>query len=421
MKTLRWYSPPENLRDRFLLAGMNAPYLVWLDSNQDESDVYGQFEFLAGWGSTECLDVGGSFPSSQFQFGGFSYSFLNQTEPIGISLNQARVSLPDYFFFEAEVVVYQERDSDYAIIQADDPEQIQGLLKQIQISESPFICQSSPIYSGISPKEYKQKVNQLKELIREGEVYEANLSRSIYFEGSCQNPSLLFSSWIANSPVPFSAFLKWQDIFVFSASPERFLACQGNQLISQPIKGTAKRFPNDELADAFSQESLQNSDKDKAENVMIVDLVRNDLNKSCVPGSVRVPELFGLHRFPWVYHLISTVTGELRLDIHRIQALKNAFPPGSMTGAPKVSAMKIIEKLEPEGRGLFAGCLGYIAPNGDFDFNVVIRTLLYDHSKQLFSYHAGGAVTIDSDAEAEYQETIHKSANLLSWLQQVSR
>jgi para-aminobenzoate synthetase component 1 len=420
MKTLRWYSPPENLRDRFLIAGRSFPYLAWLDSNLDESDTYGQFEFLAGWGRVVCADLEATWPTSQFRFGGFSYPFLNQTEPIGIPLRPARIDLPECFFFDAEVLLYQNRGSDYVLIQAANPESIQSLLAETQVSEFPQIQLFSSIHSGISKDDYEQKVNQLKDLIREGEVYEANLSRSIYFEGSCQNPSLLFSSWIANSPVPFSAFLKWQEVYVFSASPERFLACQGNQLISQPIKGTAKRFPEDEGADAASKESLQNSEKDKAENVMIVDLVRNDLNKSCVPGSVRVPELFGLHRFPWVYHLVSTVTGELRADISRLQALKNAFPPGSMTGAPKVSAMKIIETLEPEGRGLFAGCLGYIAPNGDFDFNVVIRTLIYDHSKQLFSYHAGGAVTIDSEAEAEYQETIHKSANLLSWLQQIS-
>lgn len=420
MKTIRWYAPPDDLRERFLSILGSWYYLSWLDSNQCNDDPYGEFEFIAACGNEGDEIVELEETSGHFLFGGINYSFLIQTEPIQQAIPAPRIQFPDLFFFKAQFVLLKRRGDDFVEIQAENPEQVQLLLQGPFSNLKVEISISSNPQSGISEEAYIEKVQKLQHLIREGEVYEANLSRCLYFTGKCSSPSLLFSSWVRNSPVPFSAYLKWGNKHIYSGSPERFLAHRSGQLISQPIKGTAPRAPMDSIRDQLLADALQQSEKDKAENVMIVDLVRNDLNRSCVPGTVQVPELFGLHSFPWVYHLISTITGTLRENCHPLQALRYAFPPGSMTGAPKVSAMKIINQLEPEGRGIFAGCLGYKLPNGDFDFNVLIRTLVYDSETDQFSYHAGGAITIDSDPIEEYQETVHKSNNLLSWLEQVS-
>lgn len=420
MKTIRWYAPPDDLRERFLSTLGNWHYVSWLDSNQNTNDPYGQFEFIGAVGNAgdEAIDLEAIHPN--YHFGGISYKYLTQTEPIGNPIPAARIQFPALFFFKARVVLLKRLNEDFVEIQAENPEHIQHLLQEAIPNLKIEISISGSPQSGISEEGYIEKVRKLQQLILEGEVYEANLSRCLYFSGKCASPALLFSSWVSNSPVPFSAYLKWGSKHIYSGSPERFLAHRSGKLISQPIKGTAPRAPGDLIKDQFFADSLLHSEKDRAENVMIVDLVRNDLNRSCVPGSVKVPELFGLHQFPWVYHLISTITGTLRENCSPWEALRNAFPPGSMTGAPKVSAMKIINEVEPEGRGIFAGSIGYILPDGDFDFNVVIRTLVYDSETDLFTYHAGGAITIDSDPMEEYQETVHKSNNLLAWLQQVS-
>src|SRR6202012_5447649 len=176
-----------------------------------------------------------------------------------------------------------------------------------------------------------------------------------------------------------AAFFKLKDKYILSASPERFLAKRGNKLISQPIKGTSKRYDDPE-ADKLSEEKLRSHPKELQENVMIVDLVRNDLTKSAVPGTVNTEELFGIYSFKQVHQMISTVVCELRDDISTVEAIKNTFPMGSMTGAPKISAMQLMEQFERSKRGVYSGAIGYFAPDGDFDFNVVIRTLLYNQT-----------------------------------------
>jgi len=188
------------------------------------------------------------------------------------------------------------------------------------------------------------------------------------------------------------------------ASPERYLNKTGSQLVSQPIKGTAKRILNDEVADEKLKEDLHNSVKERAENMMIVDLVRNDLARCCKTGSVKVAELFGIYSFPQVHQMISTVSGVLRDDIPFTSAFKYTFPMGSMTGAPKYKVMQVIDEYEKSRRELFSGTVGYISPNGDFDFNVVIRSLFYNVASRYLSYQTGGAITWDSVAEQEWEE-----------------
>ncbi|RYG18379.1 MAG: anthranilate synthase component I family protein, partial [Chitinophagaceae bacterium] len=214
---------------------------------------------------------------------------------------------------------------------------------------------------------------------------------------------------------PFSGFLKIKDKYILSATPERFLSKGGNVLTSQPIKGTAKRSANN-IEDSNIKENLKNSKKDQAENVMIVDLVRNDLTKSAVKGTVKVDELFGIYTFPQVHQMISSISCELAPDVHLIDAIKNTFPMGSMTGAPKLKAMQLIDKFERSKRGAYSGSFGYITPNGDFDFNVVIRSILYNQATKYLSFQVGGAITYQSDAEQEYEECLLKASAIMSVL-----
>jgi para-aminobenzoate synthetase component I len=209
------------------------------------------------------------------------------------------------------------------------------------------------------------------------------------------------------SRAPFAAFMRWKDRYLLSGSPERFLQKKGDILRSQPIKGTRRRGTTSAEDESIRAE-LAACEKDRAENVMIVDLVRNDLARNCLPGSVVVDELFGIHTFQTVHQMISTVRGTLRPDAHPMQALRDAFPMGSMTGAPKVRAMELIEHYERSRRGLYSGAVGYWTPGGDFDFNVVIRSLLYNAADRYLSYHVGGAIVYDSAGEQEYEECLLK-------------
>lgn len=419
MKRLRWNNPPDSLRARFLNFPGTWPYKAWLDSNGNQQDPYRKYVFLGALGLRQ-LDAESVLKTDTgWAFGGFSYPYLQQCEPVSASLKPASIAVPDIFFFAPEIVIYQEQVSGAVYVEAEDPQRFMQLLEGTTPISEDRLQPTSSVQCKMSRADYVEAIRRLQNQIREGWVYEANLSRCLHFTASCPRPESLCDSWFRNSPVPFSAYYQWDNLFIWCGSPERFLARRGNTLISQPIKGTAPRL-TEPVADQETGTALQISEKNRAENIMIVDLVRNDLNRVCIPGTVVVPELCGLHSFTWVHHLISTIQGELRAGCTSFEALKSAFPPGSMTGAPKVSAMNLIHELEPEGRGLFAGSLGYFDPEGDFDFNVVIRTLIGDRQTGKFSYHAGGAVTIDSDPDEEYEETEVKSRNLLRWLEQVS-
>jgi len=211
---------------------------------------------------------------------------------------------------------------------------------------------------------------------------------------------------------PFSSFYKKNNQYLLCASPERFLKKQGQQLISQPIKGTIKRG-NTPVEDSGLQTALQHSTKDRAENVMIVDLVRNDLTRSSQTGTIRVEELFGVYPFEQVNHMISTITSTLRENVHAVDVIRHTFPMGSMTGAPKVMSMQLIEQYEQTRRGLYSGTVGYFTPEGDFDFNVVIRSMLYNASSRYLSFQVGGAIVYDSVPEREYEECLLKAKAML--------
>lgn len=417
---IHWESAPDDVISRFLIFAQAYPYVALLQTHQEEEDIYGRFEFLVGFAgnNTRLLHDPDEIKvhASGMLLGMVTYPALRQTEPLGVELKPDALALPNFSFFEPEGYILRYSGSSEVWVFAEQPQAWIDSLTSIQ-SETPVSSVevlSSPV-SGLSKQAYLQSIQTLQQHILDGDVYEANLSRNIRLQAKVSAPEFLFPQWIQWSQVPFAAYIKMQDVYIYSASPERFLAYRDGKCISQPIKGTAPRDADLHQDKAFA-EALQNSEKDRAENLMIVDLVRNDLNRTCTPGSVRVPELCGLHSFPLVHHLISTITGELKSEHSPFEAFLRAFPPGSMTGAPKVRAMQIINELEPEGRGIFAGAIGYIEDRKYFDFNVVIRTLVYHAQQQIMSYHTGGAITIDSDPEEEYAETLAKAKGLFRFL-----
>jgi para-aminobenzoate synthetase component 1 len=273
----------------------------------------------------------------------------------------------------------------------------------------------APLNARIDRNYYLQAVTALREHIRKGDCYEVNFCREQFAEMDIPSPAALFQRLNHLSPAPFAAYCKLHHRYLVCSSPERFLQKKGSRIMSQPIKGTAKRS-TDPVQDAALQQQLRSSAKEQSENVMIVDLVRNDLSRTAVQGSVKVEELFGIYAFPQVHHMISTVSATMDERFHFTDAIRHAFPMGSMTGAPKVRVMELIEHYERTRRGLFSGAVGYITPEGDFDFNVVIRSILYNAEHQYVSFQTGSAITFYSDPEKEFEECQLKAKALIAAL-----
>jgi para-aminobenzoate synthetase component 1 len=265
--------------------------------------------------------------------------------------------------------------------------------------------------------EYLQKVEAVRAHIAKGDLYEMNLCQEFFAENAAINPLQLFEALNQMAKTPFTAFYKIKNNYALCASPERFMQKRGQSLLVQPIKGTIKRGKTAD-EDAELRETLFNSPKDRSENVMIVDLMRNDLGRIAEVGSVEVKELFGIYPYANVFQMISTITATLRKDIHFAEALSACYPMGSMTGAPKIRAMQLIEQYENTKRGLYSGSIGYITPNGDFDFNVVIRSILYNSDNQYLSFQVGGAIVYDSVPEQEYEECLLKASLIFKVLEQ---
>ncbi len=290
-----------------------------------------------------------------------------------------------------------------------------------EVSRSATEALSTPIPSPVEPvtlkggfthKEYVTAVDKARQYIIAGDIFEVNLSQRFEAELSV-TPGELYKRLRQINPAPFAGYLGFDEVSVVSASPERFLRIQGDWVETRPIKGTRPRGKTLKEDEALANELLSSS-KDRAENIMIVDLERNDLGRVCRFGTVKVTELAILEVFPTVFHLTSTVVGRLREGKNRIDLLKATFPGGSISGAPKVRAMEIIDELEPTRRSVYTGCIGYLSFGGDLDLNIAIRTFLVKGSKAYFQ--VGGAVVYDSDPEAEYQETLDKAKALIDTL-----
>jgi para-aminobenzoate synthetase component 1 len=273
---------------------------------------------------------------------------------------------------------------------------------------------TAPVASNLSRGAYAAAFRRVHDYIHAGDCYQINLAQR-FAAPATGDPWLAYQALRVINPAPYSAFLNTPYGTVMSASPERFLRLDRGHVETRPIKGTRPRAGHPRL-DAELAAELQASAKDRAENVMIVDLLRNDLSKNCEPGSVKVPKLFEVESFATVHHLVSTVTGRLRQGRDALDLLRGCFPGGSITGAPKLRAMQIIEELEPHRRGVYCGAIGYIGCDGNMDLNIAIRTLVY--SGGTVRFWAGGGIVADSRLEDEYQETFDKAAAMLRLLQQ---
>ena len=346
-------------------------------------------------------------------FGFLTYDLKNQVEHLS-SFNIDNLDFPSLYFFKPRYII--EVKGGKVTFNRNYPESF-DLYERI-MNQEPRIKSQEGIFTlnhRTSKDKYLSNVKSIKEQIKAGDFYEINYCCEFYAGETRIEPLAVFNKLNAKSKAPFSSFFKLNDKYLLCSSPERFMKKVGNKVISQPIKGTIRKGGSEEENKQL-QDELRNSEKERAENVMIVDLVRNDLAKNAKPGTVKVEELFGIYEFPTVHQMISTVTAELKDDVHPVDVIRDAFPMGSMTGAPKVEVMKNIEAYEDQKRGLYSGSVGYFTPDGDFDLNVVIRSIFYNAAKEYVSIQVGSAITYDADPEAEYGEVLLKAKGMLDAL-----
>lgn len=347
--------------------------------------------------------------SKDWLFGYLAYDLKNDIEILN-SNNFDGLDFPDLFFFQPKkLFLLKGNQLEIQYLNMCDDE-VEEDLEEISLQVSDIREQTSEIEikQRISKDNYLEKVTNLLEHIHRGDIYEANFCMEFYIENADINPLEKFLKLNEISKSPQAVFFKNNIQFLLSASPERYIKKEGDLIISQPIKGTAKRFL-DSIEDEKSKNQLALDSKERAENIMVTDLVRNDLSRTAQKGSVKVEELCVIYSFEQVHQMISTITSKLDGQYTAIDVIKTTFPMGSMTGTPKVSVLKIIEDLEETKRGLYSGAVGYFTPNGDFDFNVVIRSILYNQDKKYASFSVGSAITSLSIPENEYEECLLKA------------
>lgn len=341
----------------------------------------------------------------EYIFGFLSYDLKNQIEDLS-SQKRETVHFPELYFVVPKFVI-EISDSQIKFLKGESNDEVEEVIEKM--SREVFKSENNSIHLKPStPKDvYLEKVSKLQKHIQYGDIYEVTFCQEFYAKNVEIDPFEVYNNLSQLTLAPFRCFVKHDNSYLLSGSPERFIRKEGKRISSQPIKGTARRN-SDVEQDQLNKENLINSAKEKAENVMIVDLVRNDLSKIAKRNSVKVDELFGVYSFRTVHQLISTISAVLKDELDFATIIEALFPMGSMTGAPKISAMKLIEEHEDFRRGLFSGSVGYIKPSGDFDFNVVIRSILYNDIKKYISCPVGGAITIQSDPEEEYEECLVK-------------
>lgn len=399
--------------------------MVWLDSN-GHRDRYSSFE--------ACLAVGRSKVISgldglrdhfrdepDWLFGYFSYDLKNKLEDLD-SQNVDGLGFPELCFFQPQKIIILDGDQfhfRYLDNEAQDIERDFAAIVAMMDTDRGDDAKTSPIpiKMRIHKDAYFEKANRFLEHIRRGDIYEANFCQEFYADDVLIDPWATYKKLNSISEPPFAAFMRLDEKYLMCASPERYLKKQGNKVISQPIKGTAPRGKDAE-DDQHIREQLGQDEKERAENIMITDLVRNDLSKSAIKGSVQVEELCKVYTYKQVNQMISTITAIIKGNKNPVDLIEETFPMGSMTGAPKISAMKIIEELEETMRGLYSGAVGYFDPQGNFDFNVVIRSILYNAKNRFVSYSVGSAITAKSDPEKEYQECLLKAKAMRSVLEE---
>jgi para-aminobenzoate synthetase component 1 len=341
-------------------------------------------------------------------FGYLSYDLKNDIEELH-SNNFDGLTFPDLFFFQPKkLFLIQGNQVEIQYLRMCDDE-IESDFEEIT-SITPITHYPLPITINqrISKENYLLKVSKMLEHIQRGDIYEANFCMEFFAHTNQLDPIEVFQKLAVISEAPFAVYFKNAAHYLLSASPERYLRKKGTRVISQPIKGTSKRSA-DPIADAQFKVDLAQNEKERSENIMIVDLVRNDLSHTATKGSVAVEELCEIYTFKQVHQMISTVVSEVEVTTPPVEIIRTTFPMGSMTGAPKISAMQIIETLEETKRGLYSGAVGYFTPEGDFDFNVVIRSILYNAKNEYLSFSVGSAITAQAIAAQEYEECLLKA------------
>jgi len=391
--------------------------VVWLDSNL-HTQAYSEYDAILAVDGFTVLktDAQNAFEdlktyqstTKDWLFGYLSYDLKNDTELL-TSNNFDGLNFPDLYFFQPKKLWLLKDnilEAHYLAMVDDEIDEDFNTINTLQLFEE-VSSNTLKIKLRTSKDDYFKKLNNILEHIHRGDIYEANFCQEFYTSGHI-TPLATYKRLNAISKPPFASFVRLFNNYALCASPERYLKKSKTTVVSQPIKGTSKRS-KDKNKDNALKKALENDPKERSENIMIVDLVRNDLSKTASKGSVTVQELCKVYTFEQVHQLISTVTSQVSDSLYPIDVLQSTFPMGSMTGAPKVSAMKIIEEYEDAKRGLYSGAIGYITPNGDFDFNVVIRSILYNAEKAYISYSVGGAITANSIPEKEYEECLIKA------------
>ncbi|MBL4715872.1 MAG: anthranilate synthase component I family protein [Bacteroidia bacterium] len=408
---------PSEFKDKILHWSNQFDPFCFLNNNNFNSDL-NTYEALVGIGKINELKLDATKDafdelkaycenSSHWLFGFLSYDLKNDVENLQTN-NADQVSMPELHFFSPKIVLELKHEELVIHSHQEENDKIFDAICYYNPSSTANFDQNLNIKQKISKQDYCNKVRHIKDHIAKGDIYELNFCQEFYSEQATIDPVKTYTDLNTLSPMPFSSFYKIDDKYLICASPERFIKKTGNRLISQPIKGTISRGKTED-EEEIKKEFLRTNAKEKAENVMIVDLVRNDLSRSSKKGSVKVDELYGIYTFNQLHQMISTVSSELKDDVHFVDAIKSAFPMGSMTGAPKIRAMELIEKYGETKRGLFSGAVGYISPDKDLDFNVVIRSILYNQSTKYLSYQVGSAITANSEIESEYEECLLKA------------
>ena len=412
------FSDLYNIKQQVLNWSVRFNTFAFLD-NQLYPSPENNYECLMAVGERARLqtNAGGAFKKlkafsleqEDWLFGHFSFDLKEETENVPSALPD-QILFPDLFFFVPDIILLIFRQEIQIGLFGSHHHVIWEEIKTALSSAKKNIPVPVTIQSRMSKEEYLCVIEKLRQHILLGDCYEINYCQEFFAESANPDPLALYRALANISPSPFSAYYSVDDHFLICASPERYLKRKGDNILSQPIKGTAARDLENAAHDELLRTTLAASDKDRTENVMIVDLVRNDLSKICETDSVYVSELFGIYSFPQVHQMISTITGKPRLDLYWTDMVARTFPMGSMTGAPKKRVLELIERYEKSRRGLFSGALGYVKPNQDFDFNVVIRSLLYNRTGQYLAYFAGSGITFNSDPEKEYEECLLKVA-----------
>lgn len=427
MRTSELYitANPSHFKKQLLAWAQQYREVIWLDSN-DYSQKYTSYDAVLAVDAFTSIvtDYHNGFDdlviyrrtTADWIFGYLSYDLKNDTEKL-TSANFDGLGFPDLFFFQPKKLFLIKGNQVEMLYLPLCDDEIQEDLQAITNFELPKIETQSVlnVKQRISRDSYLDKAGKMLQHIHRGDIYEANFCMEFYAEQATIHPLDTYTRLNAISEAPFAVYLKNYEHYLLSASPERYIRKEGSKIVSQPIKGTARRGSTIEDDEAIKA-SLEANEKERSENIMIVDLVRNDLSHTATKHSVRVEELCGAYSFKQVHHLISTVTSHIEDNITPEEVLRTTFPMGSMTGAPKVSAMQIIEELEETKRGLYSGAVGYFTPDGDFDFNVVIRSILYNEQSKYVSFSVGSAITVEAIPENEYEECLLKAGAMHSVL-----